>query len=788
MSGRVVSITLIGNDKLAGSFKDSARESDKLANSLDKLASGGAAKVGNLVSAVALLGPAAGAAGAALVAAAGGVVAAFGAAGAALGAFSLAVGPQLDAAGDAMKAWENIDAAKTPEAAAKATKEWSRQMAQLPPATRDMATEMIYLKEEHKAWSKELSKDTMPVFTKAIQAARTVLPKLTPLVKTAASALSDFMDGVLKGVKSGGFDEFLDRMNSAAKKTLPSLLRSLKNVGKGLAGIFDAFLDFGPGMSSGIEDLTEKFADWGQSLKKSKGFTEFMDRVKQSAPALLSILGNLVTIFINVGQAMAPLTPISLGVIQAFTSIIASIPPSVLTAIVTAITSITVAMRVWLPIQKALNLLMMANPFGLAVLALAALGLALYTAYKKSESFRDKVNAVWRVVSEKAVLAKQKIEEALMLLVNFFDSTLLPAIGMISDKFGKISDAAGDAADGVGHAMGDSKKETGGFVNFLKTNWMPVVGGMFGGPVGLLPGLAIRFWDKIALAFADGVLKCATAILNADWPAKLRQKGGEMIMNFSQFLSGLVLTVVNFARLIAVPFTGAWNLILAIFTGKGANIRAAFGKLGRDLIDAAVRLKDSVVLIFTGLWGAIKLAFGAGIAWVMVQWRALPAKIRGVFSGAGTWLLGAGKWIVKGLWSGISSLGGWLKSQIMAFIRSFVPGPVLKLLGIASPSKVFAGIGMNVARGLAEGMLAGQGIVESAAGKLGSAPVTAGVPAGIVAPISPIATMPAAGTVGGTPIHVTLMLGGKSIGEAIIDPLRGAIRTRGGDVQGALGR
>lgn len=41
---------------------------------------------------------------------------------------------------------------------------------------------------------------------------------------------------------------------------------------------------------------------------------------------------------------------------------------------------------------------------------------------------------------------------------------------------------------------------------------------------------------------------------------------------------------------------------------------------------------------------------------------------------------------------------------------------------------------------------------------------------------------------GNRPIHITLQLGGKNIGDLLVDPLRGAVRARGGNVQAVLGR
>ena len=61
-----------------------------------------------------------------------------------------------------------------------------------------------------------------------------------------------------------------------------------------------------------------------------------------------------------------------------------------------------------------------------------------------------------------------------------------------------------------------------------------------------------------------------------------------------------------------------------------------------------------------------------------------------------------GKNIVIGIWNGIAKMGDWLWDQVSSFFSGIVNG-VKKLLGIASPSKVFAGIGGFMAEGLGEG-------------------------------------------------------------------------------------
>ena len=65
-------------------------------------------------------------------------------------------------------------------------------------------------------------------------------------------------------------------------------------------------------------------------------------------------------------------------------------------------------------------------------------------------------------------------------------------------------------------------------------------------------------------------------------------------------------------------------------------------------------------------------------------------------------IVNVGKQIVKGLWEGIKAMGSWIGDKVSGFFSRIVSG-VKSKLGIHSPSRVFAGIGENMALGLGEG-------------------------------------------------------------------------------------
>ena len=65
-------------------------------------------------------------------------------------------------------------------------------------------------------------------------------------------------------------------------------------------------------------------------------------------------------------------------------------------------------------------------------------------------------------------------------------------------------------------------------------------------------------------------------------------------------------------------------------------------------------------------------------------------------------IIEVGKNIVRGLWEGIKAMASWIGDKVSGFVGGLVDG-VKGVLGIHSPSRVFAGIGQNMALGLGQG-------------------------------------------------------------------------------------
>ena len=459
----VMTFVLNARDNISRVMDHAGDASDRLAKRLLQLgAIGGAGPVG-----------------AGVAVGVGAMAAAFTSAGVAAGAFGLAVQPQIalmkesasaaqkvataqetaarkkavadeltakgsDLAGKAQKAYTSARLA-----AVDAEKAYQRQTAGMPKETAEAALSLAKLKTAHEGWSASLAKDTMPLFTRGLDAARKSLPLLTPLVKTSAAAFTHFADS---GDKSGGFKRFITRLDDAAKDTLPALLNSGRNVFRGLGGIIDAFLPSSDNFASGMERGTAAFARWGQGLKDSDGFKRFVDTASAGG-------GALSTLALSAGgllSALSPLIGTTATIATGFAKIIGWLPPETLEFIAGALLGIKVATLGWAGAQALLNIAMAANPVGLVIMGLVLLGAALVTAWEKSQFFREIVTDAFTSLASPmlgfASIALQIQKTVWLSFLDFADNLL----------------AAGDKAFGWVPGVGDKLKAARGAVDTFK--------------------------------------------------------------------------------------------------------------------------------------------------------------------------------------------------------------------------------------------------------------------------------------------------------------------------------
>lgn len=117
-------------------------------------------------------------------------------------------------------------------------------------------------------------------------------------------------------------------------------------------------------------------------------------------------------------------------------------------ALVAAVWAVNVAAKAYWATQMALNVVMMANPVGLVILAIAALVGLIVLAYKKSETFRRVVQAVWSAIKSAWGAIPGLVSTVVSKITGFFSSMKAKITGAFTGAKSWLLDAARDVIQG----------------------------------------------------------------------------------------------------------------------------------------------------------------------------------------------------------------------------------------------------------------------------------------------------------------------------------------------------
>lgn len=210
------------------------------------------------------------------------------------------------------------------------------------------------------------------------------------------------------------------------------------------------------------------------------------------------------------------------------------------------------------------------------------------------------------------------------------------------------------------------------------------------------------------LSFEDAITNLLTS-LSAKLPEFIK-KGADMVLNLA---SGIAQAL---PQLIVKGLNAITSFVQGLGNGDGQLIGKAVdivAKLVVGLIKNAPQILSAGVKLILALLQGITSAFGSLLSKVGALAKKIPTAIK---SGLGN-LTSIGKNLITGLWNGIKSAFDSTISKVKA-LASKLPSAVKKVLGIHSPSRVFAEIGMYTGEGFALGIERSYRQVQSAMGGL----------------------------------------------------------------------
>lgn len=284
-------------------------------------------------------------------------------------------------------------------------------------------------------------------------------------------------------------------------------------------------------------------------------------------------------------------------------------------------------------------------------------------------------------------------------------SGLLSIVNASESDYQKLTDAIANA-DGTAQGMADTMNDNlPGAITILKS---------------AMEGLGIAIYENGSEALKSFVEKITEVVTKI---TEFVGNGGieKLINGFKNLLpwiSGATTAIVTFKTASAI--SSVFEILTKAVDGQAlswAKLSAAMNTNPFVLIVTIILTLVSafVTLILTNeefrdkivaVWNVVKDTISGVVAALKTFFtETIPNSVRTAFE----WLKGIpekmgeiGKDMVRGLWEGIKSMGTWLIEKFSNFVDSIVES-VKGALGIHSPSRVFAGIGENMALGLGEG-------------------------------------------------------------------------------------
>lgn len=219
--------------------------------------------------------------------------------------------------------------------------------------------------------------------------------------------------------------------------------------------------------------------------------------------------------------------------------------------------------------QTALNTAWLASPITWIVVAIVAIGAALFALYKKNEGFRKFVDNLWQSIQK----AWDKILAVLAPVGAFFKEKILGAVQTV--------------------------------YNWVKDHWK-ILAVLFGGPIGIAVALISTHFDTIK----NFILETLVPALMRIWEVAKA--------TFTGFVDA-ARAAWEFLRPI---FMGLWDFIKFVFTA----IAELIGAWWRLWIQPILKLvwayiTNVLVPVFKFLWGIVKFVFTMIGEWVGYIWR-----------------------------------------------------------------------------------------------------------------------------------------------------------------------
>ncbi|QOV10940.1 hypothetical protein [Viridibacillus arvi] len=555
--------------------------------------------------------------------------------------------------------------------------------------------------------------------------------------------------------KSAKFQAFMEYVNT----NMPKIRAIFRDATAGVVYFFSAFGGMSSGMMTNLADLMARFKEWSKTLSTNQGFQQFVGYVQQSAPTIMSLIGNLTKFLVNMGIGMAPLGAAilviankvlefvnslmegnrSIGVIMAglisFGGILLATVPNIIafSALFSGLGSSIkrglgkalpfvgglftnfratiqpIAMKILPKLGTAFGIL--TGPIGIAITIITTLISIFVKLYKTNETFRKQVNTAWAaikdVITQAATAIWTSIQSIWSQIMSFWNENQASIKATASTMWNAISNVITTVMSAVMAIM-----------TFI---WPAV------------KALIVSTWNAImnviqgVIIVILGIIKTFSSLFQGDWRGVWE--------GIKQILSGalqLIWGVVNlyFVGKLLGPLkafgtsarsiiSSAWAFIKGIFTNTLNAIKSVVVTSFNGIKSSISTVMSAIRVVISTIWNAIKSFFSSTISAIRSVvtngFNAIRSLIQSVMSTI--------KSVITSIWNAIKST----TSTIVNAIKSTVVSKFNSLKSAVSKAmdavKTAVETGWNKAKSFLEGinlMTIGKNIIQGLINGIGS--------------------------------------------------------------------
>lgn len=498
-------------------------------------------------------------------------------------------------------------------------------------------------------WGKA-GKDSAVEFKKAleeIKSAPSIAAATTKAIEVfGAKAGPDLADAI----KGGRFE-------------VEQYINALNNAGGAVESTYGMVVDEVDDTQVAIQNMQVSLHDIGETIAKTVGpiMLSLSEKVKGVADWFGSLDKNTQMVILSLLAVVAAVSPLLIVIGKVATGISAIIKVAgSIKAAVAGLKALTIATEGQTVAQTILSAVMNANPIFLIITAITALVAAFIYLWNNCEGFRQFWIDLWNTIKDWCINAWESIKSFFASIPEWWNNLWASVGNFFKDCWNGIISFFTETIPAWIQSVVD---------------WFKSLPEKIGYAVGQIIGHIIKFgadaWNwvttelpKIILGIYEWFQQLPGKIWNwlVETVQKIVQWGMEMQMKAATAASNVFNSVVNwFKELPGKLWTWLTETVKKIIQW-GFDMRRKAEEGIKNMVSSVV---DTI--------------------------KSLPGK-----------MLEIGKNIVTGIWEGIKSAVGWIKDKIGEFTGGLVNG-VKDVLGIHSPSKVFAGIGEYMAQGLGIG-------------------------------------------------------------------------------------